>query len=95
MGQFYNQPDFATTAVNAVPTDTISSATSLNSAALYIGVGGDVTVILNGVDPSVTGLPLSSQSIVFKNVPDGSFLPVMTNYVLASGTTATSIIAIQ
>ncbi len=57
MGQYANQPDFGTFASDVTTSNTISSATNLNSSALFIGTGGDVKVILAGtVGPStVTG----------------------------------------
>tara|TARA_R110000764_G_scaffold110707_1_gene197413 strand:- start:158 stop:718 length:561 start_codon:yes stop_codon:yes gene_type:complete len=57
MGQFGNQPDFATNDVKEiVPTDTISSATNLNSSVVYIGDNtGDVIILIpaGSVGPSV------------------------------------------
>ena len=41
MGQYANQPDFGTFASDVTTSDTISSATNLNSSALFIGTGGD------------------------------------------------------
>ena len=54
MGQFGNQPDFATSDIQVVtPSDTISSATKLNGAVIYIGdnatVGNELKVIPAGV----------------------------------------------
>ena len=50
MGQFGNQPDFATNDIQAVtPTNTISSATNLDSSIIYIGdntTAGDVLVVI-------------------------------------------------
>jgi hypothetical protein len=34
-------------------------------------------------------------AIIFANVPDGSFLPVTVDYVLATGTTASDIISLK
>lgn len=49
---------------------------------LWVGVGGDVTVML----------PNSSTELLFK-VSDGSPLPVAVARVMATGTTATNIVA--
>ena len=54
MGQFGNQPDFATNSVKAVtPSDTIGSATFLDASIIYIGdnttVGNNLKVIPAGV----------------------------------------------
>jgi|TARA_R110002050_G_scaffold143027_2_gene268318 hypothetical protein len=86
MGQFGNQPDFATEAAVCTPSDTISPATNLNGSILYVGVVGDVSVIMAGK---------RSGAITFKNVPGGSFLPVTVDFVLATNTTATEIIAVK
>ena len=37
MGQYGNQPDFGTQAAAVTPSDTISYATNLNQACLYVG----------------------------------------------------------
>ena len=89
MGQYGNQPDFATRAATATPIDTISSATKLNSAALYVGVGGDLSVIIAG-----TSNPTLADAVVFKGIVAGSFIPVIVDYVLATDTSASEIIAL-
>ena len=96
MGQFGNQPDFGTEATAVTASDTINSTTNIKRSCLYVGTGGDVKVILSGVVGSGgSGLPTATEAILFKNVPDGSFLPVIVDYVLLTGTTATDIIAIK
>tara|TARA_R100000951_G_scaffold39238_1_gene33109 strand:+ start:356 stop:646 length:291 start_codon:yes stop_codon:yes gene_type:complete len=96
MGTYSNQPDFGTEATAITASDTIDSTTDLKSACLYMGTGGDVTVILAGVKgPGGIGLPTAGQAVTFKNIPDGSFLPVIVNYVLATGTTVADIISIK
>jgi len=96
MGQYANQPDFGTFASDVTTSDTISSATKLNSSALFIGTGGDVKVILAGVvGSSGSGLPTVSEAVTFKNLSNGCFLPVIVDYVLATGTTAADIIAVK
>lgn len=62
---------------------TPSDVTDLNGAALYIGTGGDVAV------ESENG-----NQVTFQNVDDGSWMPIRVNKVLATGTTATGIVAI-
>ena len=89
MGNYSSQPDFATTAGAVTPSDTFSAATKLNGSALYVGVGGDVSVIMYGVEPTL------GNAVVFKNAAEGLFLPVIVDYVLATGTTATDIVAVQ
>jgi len=95
MGQFGNQPDFGTEAATVTATDTITFATSVRSSCLYIGTGGDVKVILSGVTQADGTPPTAVEAVLFKNIPDGSFLPVIVDYVLLTGTTATDIIAIK
>jgi len=60
----------------------------LNSAALYVGTGGDLVVTIVG----------SETPVMFKNVPDASFLPIIVSNVWERGddglTTASNIIAI-
>ena len=59
MGQFGNQPDFATNSIKATaPSDTIDTTTFLGGSVIYIGdnttVGSDLKVITTGtVGPSV------------------------------------------
>ena len=93
MGQYANQPDFGTEAAAVTASNTISNAKDLKGACLYVGTGGHVKVILAGVTGSSgVGLPTASEAVVF---PDGSFLPVIVSYVLATGTTATDLISIK
>jgi hypothetical protein len=59
MGQFGNQPDFATNDIQVItPNNTISADTNLNASVIYIGdnlTSGDVMVIIpaGAVGPSV------------------------------------------
>ena len=95
MGQFGNQPDFGTAAAAVTTSDTISFATSVRRSCLYVGTGGDVKVILSGVTQADGSPPTAAEAVLFKNIPDGSFLPVIVDYVLLTGTTAADIIAIK
>jgi hypothetical protein len=88
MGQFLNQPDFGTEAATVAASDTIDSTTKLNSSVLYVGTGGSVKVLMAGKREV-------GDAIIFANVPDGSFLPVTVDYVLATGTTASDIISLK
>ena len=81
MGQYGNQPDFATEAVAVV-----IGTTNVKNSALYIGTGGSIEVVV------VSG----STPVVFKNIPDGSFLPVIVSSILVgSNTTVSDLIAIK
>jgi len=94
MGQYGNQPDFGTRAKNIGPVgDTISNGQKLNSAALYIGTGGTLVcnVIGGNTDDNIF--------TIFKNVPDGTFFPVIVDYVFVSDggdavTTCSDIVAL-
>lgn len=58
MGQYAGQPDFATRAVGPITPDVnINQTTLLDSAAIYVGTGGNLKVIIAGtVGPStITG----------------------------------------
>lgn len=97
MGQFYNQPDFATEAKQpslVTPAQAIAGEGFLDSACLYVGVGGDLVVLVTSGDPS-GGLDYK----FFKNVPSGSILPVTVDFVMTNFksnlTTASEIIALK
>ena len=95
MGSFINQPEFGTTVTVVTPSDTIGAATNLGGVALYCGVGGDVKVIIQNKTAAGGGLPTATEADVFKNVPNGGFLPIIVDYVLATGTSATDILTIK
>jgi len=84
MGQYNQQPDFATIASTVTKSDTAF----LDGVALYIGTGGDVHVIMKNVENTAGNV------IIFKNVPDGSFLPAIVDYVRAA-TTAADIVSVK
>ena len=60
MGQYAGQPDFATRAVNIGKSDDITPEKFLDGAAIYVGTGGDLNVIMAGTvgTSTVTGLSL-------------------------------------
>ena len=96
MGANYiSSPAFATDAVSITASDTINNTTKLKASVLFIGSGGDVTVIIAGARGSSGGFPTSGRAVTFKNLSSGCFLPVMVDYVLATGTTAADIIALK
>jgi len=53
--------------------------------AIYIGTGGDIALRLIG----------NSTTVVYKNIPDGTFLPVLADQVLSTGTTASDIVRME
>lgn len=65
--------------------DTVTPGTQLGgfSRALYVGGAGNVVVTMRG-----------GGNVTFFSVPAGSILPISTRLVVASGTTATNIIAL-
>jgi hypothetical protein len=86
MGQFGNQPDFGTQAITLVPQgdpDTgYDTGFFINPpCALYVGTGGDILVQVVGGD--LNDNTFDGQSTLFKNVPSGTFMPVMVSYVWA------------
>lgn len=100
MGQFGNQPDFGTQAITLDPTGDVTDITTgqlINPpCALYIGTGGDLLVTVVGGDVSA---PYSAEATLFKNVPTGTFMPVMVSYVWADDgatevTTASDIVGL-
>ena len=95
MGNFLTQPDFATTVAAITPSDVIGGATKLGGAALYVGTAGDVKLIMAGMDPTPATGFTAADAVVFKNVSAGCFLPVICDYVLATGTTASDILSIK
>jgi hypothetical protein len=99
MGQYGDQPDFGTSAANVVPTDVPGASyvdlINLNSAALYIGTGGTLVCSVVGGNANGSGPGYT----IFKNIPNGTFFPVIVNYVFQSddqetATTCSDIIAL-
>ncbi len=75
----------ARAAVAVTPSNTVDL--SPYAKALYIGVAGDVTVLpVNATDDANT--------VTFANHPVG-YMPVQVRRVLATGTTATGIVALD
>ena len=54
-----------------------------NGCVLYVGVAGSVTIITAGGD-----------EVTLQGVPAGTFIPIQTKRVMATGTTASGIIAL-
>ena len=72
-------------AIDVTPSDStnVTGADANNPAALYVGTGGDVEVIT-----------LNGDTVVFHNVPTGTFMPIQVTRVKATNTTATDIVAL-
>jgi hypothetical protein len=71
----------ASNATPVTPSDSVDLPTSARS--LYVGGGGNVTVI-----------DVSGNQSTFMNVQPGSIIPLRVSKVLVTGTTATSILAL-
>ena len=56
-----------------------------NPNAIYVGTGGDIALVLVG----------SSTAVTYKNVPSGSWLPVLAKQVLSTGTDASDIVRME
>jgi hypothetical protein len=68
--------------ITVVPSD---STVLTDVRAIYVGGAGDLAVKMIADGSTVT----------FKGVPAGSILPVQVNTIMATGTTATSILAFR
>jgi hypothetical protein len=65
-------------------TNVIGNVDAHSGCSLFVGTGGDIA-LKNG----------EGDSVVFKNIPNGIFLPVKAvKKVFATGTTATDIVAL-
>jgi hypothetical protein len=73
----------AVTPSNTVDIPSVSGGTSNNGCVLYVGGAGDLKVDTVGGD-----------AVTFVAVPAGSFIPVQVTRVYATGTSATSIVAL-
>jgi hypothetical protein len=93
MGQYGNQPDFGTRAaevrIEGNPSD-IGTAANLNSAALYIGIGGTLVCRVVGGNANLYSADVQSGYTVFTNIPDGTFFPVIVDAVWANDGDETS-----
>lgn len=72
-------------AFTVTPHDTNAFTPGFPVKALFVGVTGDVTVL-----PAAPG----ATSVLFKAVPAGTVLPISVNRVYATGTTATTMLAL-
>lgn len=77
----FNTPQFPDRAAAVTPSD----ATILPPSTIYVGVAGNVAV-----EPVVGGV-----AVTFTAVPAGSYIGVRVKRVLATGTTATNMVAIS
>ena len=81
MGQYGNQPDFGTRAGEvSISGDSFTNTDKIpfKPGALYIGTGG--TLICNVVGGNEYGYT----STIFRNIPDGTFFPVIVDAIWAT-----------
>ncbi len=64
---------------------TPSDTGSFTMGQLFVGTGGDVAV----------KFPNQTTTVVFKNISDGSFLPIYVVQVLSTGTTGSDIVVLR
>lgn len=76
-----NAPGFQAATIS--PSDSTDFPEGQNARAIYVGVTGDLTVIMAG--------DAAGTSVTFKNVPVGIF-NIAARRVLSTGTTATQLI---
>ena len=84
-GNFMAEPRvFAHSARNITPSSESIPLIDERGVALYIGSGGDVIVRMEGTHVSTdpVGNPWVTNICVFRNVPDGLFMPVLVTHVL-------------
>lgn len=74
-------------ALAVTPSDSAALDAGFPVRGLFIGTGGNVAFRLMG-DKS------AAPAVVLKNVPSGTFLPVVPRHVMATGTSATDIVAL-
>ena len=74
-------------AAAVTPSDTVNipsiSGGVNDGCVLYVGIGGDLTVMTTGQD-----------TVTFVNIQDGTFIPFQVLRVLSTGTTALNIVAL-
>ena len=80
----YSSPAIDAAAVTPDDANDITRRNNQVVRGLYVGTGGNVTVRMRG----------ETTTVLFSNVPAGSILPVMVDRVMATGTTASNIVAL-
>ena len=80
MGNYSDQPDYATSASNYV--FAADWGQNLNGSAIYVGDDVLLTVIMPGDVPSY------GNAVQFKGLKQGMFTPIIVDYILGVGTAA-------
>ena len=76
MGNYSDQPDYATSASNYVHTTDLNQ--NLDQSAFYIGDSGNVAVIPANAPANFSGI------VLFTSMPKGIFAPVIVDYIIGS-----------
>ncbi len=92
--------DNATITLTSAPNGAVTSM-SINAAGSNYSVGDIITVVQLGSNGDATRVisavrdlePTASDAVIFTNTPAGTILPVSVDYVLATGTAATNMLA--
>ncbi len=80
----YNSNMFGAPAVDYYAiTPSNTTALPIMCRGIYVGVGGDITVISN-----------AGNTVTFTGVPQGVLLPIVAQFVKLTGTTATNLVGI-
>ena len=90
----------ATITLTSAPNGAVTSI-SINAAGSNYSVGDIITVVQAGSNGDATRVisavrdlePTASDAVIFTNTPAGTILPVSVDYVLATGTAATNMLA--
>ena len=76
MGNYSDQPDYATSASNYVHTTDLDQ--NLDQSAFYIGDSGNIAVIPANAPANFSGI------VLFPSMPKGIFAPVIVDYIIGS-----------
>ncbi len=85
-GTFDEVDDPGTVATEIVPDDDVDLA--VVPKGIYVGTGGDIAMI-------GARQPSGSAAVIWRNIPSGALIPFRPRRILASGTTASDLIAVQ
>ena len=94
MSDAQSKPGEFAKAITTSDTDDIDFGgnTTTSTRGLWVGSGGDVSVEMVGKDGRGGGL--EDPTVVFPAVPTGTLLPIRVTRVNATGTAASSLVAI-
>lgn len=95
----YNTTDSTTATVTAVTSSTLTLNADIFTAPgkafkIYSTRGSEGPVLYVGTGGTVVMKTVGGDTVTLVNVPDASFLPIMTSVVVATGTTASNILGL-